>query len=291
MLWVDRKGQSRPATETLDAFVFPRISPDGTRIAVSAHPVGGSHDIWIYGVDRSTRSRLTTSSHNNTPVWTPDGTRIAFASQGAGSDDLYWKPVNASAEAEPLLIAEDAQFPTSWHPDGSVLAYETSGPATGRDIWVLPRNGDPVPWLATAADEYGAMFSPDGRFVAYVSNETGREEVYVRGYPEAGARTVISTGGGTQPVWSSNGQELFYRSDGGNSILVVAVRDGPEFSAGKAETLFEHRYFSDPGNRLPSYDLSPNGQQFLVIEEEPGVTELHVVLNWFNELERLVPTK
>jgi serine/threonine protein kinase len=288
MLWVDRNGKTSPAIGVSEAFVFPRASPDGRRIAASLHPIGGSHDVWIYDVDRGTRSRLTTTSHNNTPVWTPDGTRVTFASQVAGTDDIFWKPVDGIAESEPLLIAESTQYPTSWHPDGSVLAYETRDPETGRDIWLLPMGGEPRPWLATPADEYLASFSPDGRFVAYVSDESGQEEVYVRGYPEAGSRTVISTDGGSEPIWSPNGRELFYRSLDGTSILGVEVRSGSKLSVGTAGVVVEWRYYS--GNRIaPTFDVSRDAKRFLVIEEEPGATKLHVVLNWFEELKRLDP--
>ena len=263
LLWIDRAGRSTPAIDTTDAFVFPSISPDGRSIAASLHPVGGaSHDVWIYDIDRGTRSRLTTVSHNNTPVWTPDGTRVVFASQQEGSDDIYWRAIDGTAEAEPLLIADDTQYPTSWHPDGSVLMYETRDAATGRDLWLLGTDGDARPWLVTPANEWGATFSPDGRFVAYVSDESGEAEVYVSSYPVASSRTPISTGGGLQPVWSPNGRELFYRSLYGFSLLAVEVHGGADLSVGRPNELFERRFFR--GNDIaPTFDVSPDGERFL----------------------------
>ena len=289
MVWVDRQGRAELATEIRDLFRDPRLSPNGSRIAVSTHPSGRSHDVWIYDVVRGTRTRLTSRSHSTLPVWTPDGTRITFASRAQGPGDLFWRPVDASEEETPLLVIETSQqFPSSWHPDGTVVAFETRVPGTNRDIYLFPPNGEQKPWLATPADEFSARFSPDGRFVAYVSDETGRDEVFVGGYPELGARTPISTNGGREPTRSRDGRELFYRSLDGATMYAVSVRTDAGFSAGTPAALFEGDYFLHPVNG-PAYDVSADGQRFLMIQEERGTTKLHVVLNWFEELKRLDP--
>jgi Tol biopolymer transport system component len=235
---------------------------------------------------------LTTVSHNASPVWTTDGKRVVFSSRRAGPDNLYWKPADGSGEAESLSTQQNIQVPNSWSPDGSVLAYTVvpeQGSAAGRDIWLLPREGEPSPLIATSSDEFGAAFSPDGRWVAYVSNETGRTEVYVQPYPGPGAKHPISTGGGMEPAWSADGRELFYRSPAGDQMFVVAVVSEPGFSASKPETLFEGRYTASTAGS--SYDVSRDGRRFLMVREEQGaaLTELRVVLNWFEELKRLVP--
>ena len=172
-------------------------------------------------------------------------------------------------------------------PDGQVLTFVKTNPTSAYDIWLLSNedDGTPSPFLATSFNENSAMFSPNGRWLAHDSDETGRVEVYVQPYPGPGARVQVSTGGGVRPVWSRDGRELFYRD--GDQMMTVSVATstaGSTFTAGKPRLLFEGRY-------APYFDVSLDGQQFLMIREESaGTSELHIVLDWFEELKRLVPT-
>ncbi len=284
LVWVDRDGKEiEVMKEGPRVYGAPRLSPDGRHLAVSISQEGGS-DIWVYEINSGKRIRLTTEGRNSYPVWTPDGTRLTFASN---RQSLYSKLADGSGEAEPLPVGERTRtlMPTSWSPDGQTLAFvQATG---GRDIWMLPLNGEATSFLATSFSELSAVFSPDGRWLAYVSEESGRSEVYVQAYPGPGGKWSISTEGGDEPMWSPTGKELFYRQV--NKMLAVSVKTVPTFTAGKPTLLFEREYVT--GFRQPSsYDVSLDGQRFLMMEEAGRGPEIHVVLNWFEELQRLVPT-
>ena len=183
-------------------------------------------------------------------------------------------------------------MPGSWSPDGQLLAFSRSGPTTGSDIWVLNLKGErkPQPFLQTPANESGGMFSPDGRWLAYESDESARWEVYVQPFPGPGGKVQISTEGGVEPVWARNGRELFYRN--GDKMIVAAVETKPTFAAAKPKLLFERHYEASTPPVLANYDVSLDGQRFLMIkagEQESSATQLHVVLNWSDELSRLAP--
>ena len=175
------------------------------------------------------------------------------------------------------------QVPLSWSSDGQTLAF-----GNGQDVWLLPLGGEPIPVLTMAAREIGAASSPNGRWLAYVSDESGRDEIYVQPYPEAGRRWTISTSGGRAPLWSQQGDELYYRHE--NRVMVVPVETDPTFSNGVPRMLFEGSYLRSDRFGMPYYDVSPDGQRFLMLTS-PSKAGLHVVLNWFEELERLVPTE
>ena len=281
--WVDREGQPTPITVG-SRFHAPRLSPEGRRLAFS-----DSGDIWVYEMGRGTRTRMTVDGANDYPVWTPDGARIAFEFIKEGSSGVYWMPADSSGEAELLRASEYRQRVMSFSPDGRFLAVTEIHPTTGFDIWVLPVDGEPIPFLVTSFAENAARFSPDGRFVAYQSSESGRQEVYVRPFPGPGARSPISTDGGTAPVWSADGKELFYRR--GSDMMVANVSTKPTFSAGKPRRLFGGNYFADMTGH-PGYDVASDGQTFLMSQEAQGehLNEVNIVLNWFEELKRLVPT-
>ena len=173
-----------------------------------------------------------------------------------------------------------------------MLAFSEADPTTGFDIWVLGLQGDrkPRPFLQTPANESGPIFSPDGRWVAYLSDESGRQEIYVRPFPGPGGKMQISTEGGTEPMWARNGRELFYRN--GDKMMVTAVETQPVFAASKAKLLFEAHYETSYNVFERDYDVSPDGQKFLMIkagEQETAPTQLNVVLNWSDELRRLAP--
>jgi len=284
LVWVDRNGtELETLTDATGLYSQPRLSPDGQHLAVSIGE-GGNQDIWIYEVDRGTRIRLTTDRQNALPVWTPDGTRITFESQ---TTNLHWKPADGSGQAEPLLTGASRLASASWSPDGQTLAFVKVSPTTGRDLWVLPREGDPSSFLSTAANEIDPRFSPDGHWLAYVSNESGREEVYVQPFPGPGGKQPISSEGGNDPVWSPAGGELFYRR--GRQMMAVPVETEPSFRAATPRVLFEGPYYSVPGSA--NYDVSPDGQRFVMVRSnETTSTQINVVLNWFEELKRLVPT-
>jgi serine/threonine-protein kinase len=180
----------------------PRISPDGARVLVAIKKEGND-DIWLHDLSRETLTRLTSAeTAEEWPLWTPDGSRIVFSSPGG----IFWMPWDGSGAAERLTTAEGNPIPASWTPDGTTLAF-VSRP---RDVWVLVKGGEPEPWLQSPFVEMWPSFSPDGRFLAYTSNETGRNEVYVKPYPGPGARVQISSDGGLAPVWARHGKELFY---------------------------------------------------------------------------------
>ncbi len=285
LVTVDRQGMAHPLWEERGHFHDPRFAPDGRRVALTTNE-SGTHDIWVYELERGTPSRLTFESYNGGPIWTPDGKRVTFTSNRAGTYDLFWKPADNSGPAEGLLIADGDQFPASWSPDGRSLVFiERSTTARG-DVWVLPLEGDGKPWayLQTPFDEQSATLSPEGRWLAYSSDASGRREVYVQAFPEARGQWQVSTDGGTEPLWSRNGRELFYRS--GNKVVSVAIETEPVFGVGTREVLFEEAYVGRVV--LANYDIHPDGERFVMIETGEESGELIVVLNWYEELQRRV---
>jgi len=290
LLWVDRKGapQSLPAPPR--GYLAPRLSPDGQRLALAIE--GTNPGLWLYDLARGTLTRLTASLPIPFPIWTPDGKHVTFASAPGGELNLYWMPADGSGAAEPLTTNENAQWPGSWSPNGRVLAFSEADPTTGYNIWVLGLQGErkPRPFLQTPSDEYGPVFSPDGRWLAYGSDESGRQEIYVRPFPGPGGKWQISTEGGVQPAWARNGRELIYRD--GDKIMAAPVETTPVFAAAKPKLLFEGHYESGVFAFERNYDVSPDGQRFLMIkasEQESAPTQLNVVLNWSEELRRLAP--
>ena len=288
---VDREGNESVLLETEGHFVYPRVSPDGRRVAVTIASPDGD-DVWIIDTDRRSRSRFTTERQNIEPAWTPDGTQIAFSSTGAGSWDLWWKPTVSSGEAELLLERKGIQFPGSWSPDGSILAFYERQPETALDLYTLAVDGDRVPseLLVTPANEHSPMFSPDGQWLVYVSDETGQEEIYLQPYPGTGQRETVSTNGGREATWSADGRELYYRR--GNQVLAVSIRTEPTVELGEPRVMFQASYVSEPGGGI-SYSPAGDGESFIMVRQGDDVAprQIHVVFNWFNELERLVPTK
>ncbi len=280
LMWVDREGRGSPAIEERRGFRFPGLSPDGTRVAVIVDP--RPSEVWIYDLERDTRSLLYGSNHATSTLWSSDGTRVVFTSDG-----LRWMPADGSGEAEPLLAREYPRYASAWSPDGRFLTYHEQHPTTGFDIWVMPLDGDrtPEPFLVTPATEADLRFSPDGRWVAYLSTESGRAEVYVRPFPGPGGAVPISTEGGSLPVWSADGRELFYRN--GETMMVVAVETGSTFTAGTPEVLFDGAY----NNINNNYDVSGDGR-FLMVRPDPNAAadRLHVVQNWVEELKQRLPT-
>jgi serine/threonine-protein kinase len=298
LVWVSRSGAEQPVAAPAHVYRQPRLSPNGRQVAVTIDEQGGQ--VWLYDLSRETLTRLTFEGNRNTdPAWTPDGKRIAFESNKEGPQNLFMQLADGSGGLERLTTSDYNHFPLSWSPDGQLLAFIEFNPTTGRDIWVL-RLGDPSagsgqvrkaqPFLRTPSDETSPQFSPDGRWLAYASNESGPYEIYVQPYPGPGGKWQISTEGGAEPVWNPNGRELFYRN--GDKMMAVDVTTQPSFSVGKPRMLFEGQYQPTPVT-FPNYDVSPDGQRFLMLkaseQEQAAPTQINVVLNWFEELKRRVP--
>jgi eukaryotic-like serine/threonine-protein kinase len=289
LVWVDQKATVRPMSGRERSFEVPRLSPDGLHVAVVI--AGSTYDIWLYDVARDTLTRLTFGGDDNYPVWSPDGKRIAFNSTRDGPANLYLTAADGSGTVERLTASEYSQYPGSWSPDGKFLAYtEEAHPHTGDDIWLLPLQGDrkPQPLLQTPFDEWQPRFSPDGRWLAYASNESGSAEVYVQPFPSLGAKWKISTDGGIEPLWAPTGRELFYRN--GDKMMAVSLETRPAFAVSKSRLVFEAPY-AHISSDIPNYDVAPDGQQFLMVQEnrqKATVTKLNVVLNWFEELKQHV---
>jgi len=303
---VDRDGRAAPLVEAHAAYEHPTLSRDGRRLAVTIAAESG-RDIWIVDLERTTRVRFTAGGTSAFPVWEPAGSRLAFQSTASGPWNLFWKPFDGRSEAEPLLALSEAasprwpntgasllpgtlptlsgagpQFPGSWSPDGSLLAFHERKPSGERDIWIVSPGKDPVPFLLTPFDERQPQFSPDGKWLAYVSDESGRSDVYVQPYPGPGGKWLVSTDGGVDPVWSRDGHELLYRHD--EQLMAVSVVSGSDFSYSRPRPLFEARIVA--GDNSPNYDISPDGKWFVMLrsDREPPPEELHLVLNWFTEV-------
>jgi eukaryotic-like serine/threonine-protein kinase len=292
LVWVSRNGAEQPIGAPERAYRSPRLSPDGRQVAVAIEGQEKETQTWLYDLSRETLTRLTfEGNYNVNAIWTPDGKRIAFESAKEGPQNIFWQRADGSGGLERLTTSDRTHVPMSWSPDGKFLAFMESSPSTGYDIWVL-RLGDrkALPFLQTPFSESAPRFSPNGRWLAYLSNESGRYEIYVQPYPGPGRKLQVSTEGGTEPAWNPNGRELFYRS--GDRMMAVEVTTQPALSAGKPRMLFEGRYVPTPAT-FPNYDVSPDGERFLMLkpneEEASAATQIEIVLNWFEELKHRAP--
>jgi Tol biopolymer transport system component len=270
------------------------VSPDGTRLAVDLlDAFSGTIGTWLFDLPRHVSSRLTLgTSSEGYPVWAPDGARVAFASNRLGPSDLYEQNVNdqsrsAATAARVLLTSASDKYPQGWSPDGHSLVYVEHSESTGHDLWLLPisTKGKPIPLVQTPFNETQAQLSPDGRWLAYTSDETGRFEVYVRPFPGLGGKWLVSAEGGCQPRWRSDGKELFYMR--GERLLSVAIEGDASLRPGIATTLFEVRVGRTSVLRW-EYVVTPDAQRFLIKElvfDEAG-SPIIVVLNWQTLLSR-----
>ena len=296
LVWVDRTGAVKPLALTPRAYASPRLSSDGRRVVFWTQ---GDRNIWIHDLTRGTMTRLTSEARNARAVWTPDGTHVTYGSTTGGHENLFWKPADGSGPAERLTTSDHLHVAASWSPDGQTLAFVEAGPETGWDIWVLPRSGDRrarVLFQTRFSEAYPA-FSPDGRHLAYASDESGQSEVYVQAYPGPGPRHQVSTDGGTAPAWSRDGRELFYtptQSVGGQAtptrMMAVPITSRPTLTVGAPRLLFQGRYGASAIVR--GYDVAPDGRFLMVQQKErPPVdaAEMILVQNWLEELKRLVP--
>ena len=293
LVLVDRTGKEQSLDAPMNAYAHVRLSPDSSRAAVEVD--GGARTTWIYDVARKTRTRFF-YEEGTWPLWTPDSRQIVFYSRRAGTRGLFWKPAGGSGAEEQLVVTQaDFAVPVSFSPDGRFLAFVESRPSTGYDIGVLPLEGarTPQPFLQTRFNESTPMVSPDGRWLAYTSNESGRNEIYVQPFPTPGEKVQISRNGGADPVWAANGRELFFR--GGDRMQAVPVQTNAGFVAGNPVELFDERAYGKLLRGpvpMGSYDVTADGLHFLMIKAlAPAPTQINVVVNWFQELERLVPTR
>jgi eukaryotic-like serine/threonine-protein kinase len=287
LVWVDRQGHATPFRDEGREYSFPRLSPDGSKLAVDS-PTGSNEDVWILDLRLGSFQRVTTAPGEDfEPVWSPDGTRLAISSESAPEEGprlAITRSPNFELEF-PLQTpgVGNWEMPTSWSPDGKWIAITRHRASAASDVEMFPTTGAaaPVPFVADAASEMGAMFSPTDAYVAYVSDVTGREEVYVRAFPGTAAATLISTNGGTEPVWSRDGSELFYRE--GDTLKSVAIGRGAPLQYGAPRPVFEGRYEHSPyGGRSANYDVSPDGKRFLMLRRKnvPTPAAIHIVLNW-----------
>ena len=289
LVWVDREGREEELAAEPRAYVNPRISPDGSRVALEVRDQ--ERDIWIWDFARETLSRLTLDpSYDSNPAWTPDGRHVAFRSDRDGTNNLFWKAADGTGTVERLAESENSLSPLVFSPDGLQLVYRDYDSRRGGDLWVRSLDGDGSlePLLASEFRQDNADISPNGRWLAYDSDASGQFEIYVQPFPNVDeGRWRISTGGGTRPLWARDGSELFYLDSGGR-LMEVSVRIDPSLDFGNPEVVFEESYYR-------FYDVHPNGERFLMIKEgaagdETRPAELILVLNWFEELKRLVPT-
>jgi serine/threonine-protein kinase len=296
MVWVNRQGDEEPIDGLPPrAYLVARVSPDGNRVALDLRDQ--ENDIWSWDLRFRTLTRLTFDpSQDMFPVWAPDGKRLFFSSARSGFPNLYVQAADGASNADRLTAAETNQLALSIDPSGSRLLFRDSG-AKGGDVGLLSLDPKPVasPLLQGEYLEDNATISPDGRWVAYDSTESGRREVYVRPFPEAGsAREQISSSGGMKPLWSPNGRELFYVDLNAN-LMLVPVRTASGFQRDAAQRLFSAAPYY--GTNVRNFDISRDGQRFLMIKELPAVKEarldvtLNVVVNWLEELKQRVPTR
>jgi serine/threonine-protein kinase len=297
LVWVDRQGHEQALEAPARSYNYPRLSPDGTRVALD---VGGrsDRDIWIWDLKRKTFERFTLDPAGNPIVaWSRDGRRLAFCSDRFGITNMFWQAADGSGEAERLLVSDRLQMPLSFTPDGRLL-FSADVAGHGRDIHALSLDGSHrvERIVYSAANDLTANVSPDGKWIVYDSDESGQFEVYVRPYPQAysGGRWQISSNGGREPLWSHDGREIFYRDfDGG--MHAASVKLNPTFEPGPVARLFPNAEYAGSGatGSDRTYDVTHDGQRFLMIKRETGATattsSIVVVLNWFEELKRAVP--
>ena len=283
---------------------FPRYSPDGRRIAFGLSEVSDLNspsDLWVIDAARGARTRVTFAENTRFyPIWSRDGTRLTFANGTGLTNRLQSALADGSGGLESLTDTTARRFPTSWSRDGRALAF-FAGPAAPpdfRDLWMLHAEGDQwtaTPFVRTPFDERGAIFSPSGRWVAYVSNKSGSDDIYARPFPGPGAEVTISVGGGAEPVWGPAGDELFYRHE--STLIVVRIAErGGSLDVGSPTLVFNDPYRHDTGvaQAVANYDIAPDGKRFVMVEEPQGLTapqiaRIEVVLNWLDELKRRAP--
>ncbi len=292
LVWVDRGGREEPVAAEPQAYYEFTLSPDGTQLAVRV--AADNSDVWIYDLVRDTRTRLTFNPATEIfPLWSQDGKRVAFG----GDVPMSWKAADGTGEVEPLMENPTGQFPNAFSPDGTVLVFEDRN--SGSDLGMVSLEGERASTLLldTEFAERNAALSPDGRWMAYESNESGQFEIYVRPFPDVNAgRWQVSNDGGNWPLWAPDGRELFYV--GPQDMVVVSIETEPTITLGRRELLFDTTSYLRPASAVTwrRVAIASDGQRFLMLKEGGGSEDtaapqnIIFVLNWFEELKSLVPT-
>ena len=288
LVWFDRSGKETGTLGGPGDQANPSISPDGKRVALNIVDKIGNPDIWIYESSGGLPTRFTSDpAFDALPIWSPDGRQIVFSSNRHGHADIYQKNSSGAGGEEAILPSERSKttkYPTDWSPDGRFILYRSLEPNTNLELWVVPVGGDrkPIPFIRKAFGVSNGQFSPDGRWVAYSSNESGKWEISVAPFPGPGGNWKVSSAGGSEPRWRRDGKELFYLAPDG-ALMVVDVKQGLTFDADAPKPLFQTRLRQHIGALdLFSYDVSPDGQRFLLNTDvdEVASSPLTVVLNW-----------
>jgi serine/threonine-protein kinase len=290
LLWVSRNGAIETINAPPGAYTDPSISPDGRSVAVSMQ--GPVQTLWIYDFARATLTTLPSNGSSQAPRWSADGRRLIYRGTRAGYRNLFWRSADGSGEEVRLTTIEGNPTPGGPSRDGTYLPFTTLLPDTGRDIWLLDLRQPseaPRPLVRTRATEVTGEVSPDGRWLAYLSDESGRVELYLRPFPNPGGRIAISRDGAAEPRWSRDGKELFYRN--ANKMMAVTIGAGASPTAGAPRLLFEGLYqISDTGGG--GYDVAADGR-FLMIQRgvvEENATRINVVLGWLDDMKARVTT-
>ncbi len=290
--WFDRDGKPAGSIGGTQIFYTPRLSPNGKELAVAIGPPGSpTRDIWVFDLARGVETRLTFDPfHNWTPVWSPDGTRLAFSSNPKGQFHIYEKAANGTGTTQPLLEDNATEYVDSWSSDGQYIAYGRQDPQgkPGWDIWILPLFGDkkPFPLLQSQFNKEDPSFSPDGKWLAYDSDESGRWEVYIVPFPQGNGKWQVSTGGAEQPRWRRDGKELFYMS-AENELMAAGVQEkNGSLEIGNPQPLFQT---NTARSAFRTYDVTADGRKFVVITQptQSSAEPLTLVINWPALLKKL----
>jgi serine/threonine-protein kinase len=288
LVWVDRSGKEEAIGLTPRSYSTPRLSPDGTQLAVAIENTGGQ-DIWVHDLARGTEHRVTFENFNEAPVWTPDGSRLTFASGPSETRNLFSKAADGTGIAERLTESDLRQWPYDWSPDGKALVFMETDPSDYWSLGILRPKGNPrtEPFAKASGTQNKPRFSPDGRWIAYNWNQ----EIFIQPFPGSGGPRQVSSEGGVEPIWAPNGREIFYTlpSADARTIMAVSLETAPAVRSGRPQKLFEGRYVGFFYGS--SHDIAPDGR-FLMIK--PGAEELEplriqLVQGWFEELKRRVP--